>query len=151
MIEILTPLSKCIRVSRAIDPATFVAAPGSWAGVAADGSLVAVSTTPAKVNKLVIGSSSNNKYESHDVEVGRITTLEGPVGLRFKITSDHYVGTPGQGTYLVPSSEALELGKLRLIVGATTGTYENVARVEQAGTGFLICTLISPTLEAIVT
>lgn len=145
-LEILTPFSRCIRVSRSIDPATFVATPGKWAAVAADGSLTAVvAGTPVKVNKLVIGSSSSNIYESNDVEVGRITTLEGPHGVRVKIDSTMYIGSPAAGDDLIVSSETGELGKLRLSVGATgSKTYEIVARVDEVGTGYLIITLISP-------
>ena len=39
MLEILTPMNKIERVSRKINPATFVAAPGIWGQVEASGSL----------------------------------------------------------------------------------------------------------------
>ena len=77
MLEVLTPLSKCIRVTRPIDPETFVAAPGFFAWVDTDGSLKdQVTDTVKPINKLVMTSATDNIYESHDIESGRITTLE---------------------------------------------------------------------------
>jgi hypothetical protein len=151
MLEILTPLAKCIRVSRPMDPATFLAKPGIWAEVAADGSLLNVSGAPVLVNKMVISSASDNEYESHDVEVGRITTLEGPYGTRFKVDSEGKTGTITQGDMLVVSNQTGEEGKLRRSAGLPAGTYEIVARAEQVDTiaGFMIAELLSPTTVTI--
>jgi hypothetical protein len=149
MLEILTPLNKLERVSRQVDPATFIAAPGIWAQVQDDGSLLNVlNTVKAKVNKLVIGSASNDKYESNDIEVGRIATLES-IGARIKVDSAGFAGTPAQGDFLLVSSDTASLGKLITLAAATsTGVYEYVARAEEVNTaaGYLIYRTISPVL-----
>jgi hypothetical protein len=152
MLEILTPLSKCVRVSRSIDQATFVIKPGQWAEVAADGSLANVAGAPVKVYKLVISSASSSPYESHDVEVGRIATLEGPYGIRCKVDADGFVGTPAQGDVLVVSNQSTEEGKLRVSTGLPAGTYSAVARCEQYNSteGWVIFELASPT-DVVVT
>ena len=147
MLEILTPLQKLERVSRQIDPTTFVATPGIWGQVQADGSLIAVlNTIKAKVNKLVIGSASLNVYESNDVEVGRITTLES-IGARVKVDSAGYAGTIAQGDFLLVSSDTASLGKLiTKATAVSTGDYEYVARAEEVNTaaGYIIFRTISP-------
>ena len=149
MLEILTPLAKLERVSRQIDPTVFVATPGIWAQVQADGSLLNVANTvKAKVNKLVIGSASLNVYESHDVEVGRITTLE-TIGARVKVDGEGYAGTIAQGDFLLVSSDTASLGKLiTLATASSTGIYEYVARAEEVNTaaGYLIFRTVSPAL-----
>ena len=92
MLEILTPMNKIERVSRKGAPATFVAAPGIWAELEAAGSIKnVVDGVPAAINKLVIGNASSNQYESHDVEVGRITTSESQ-GIRIKVDTAGYTG-----------------------------------------------------------
>jgi hypothetical protein len=149
MLEILTPLNKVERVSRQIDPATFVAAPGIWAQVQSDGSLLNVlNTVKALVNKLVMGSASSNVYESHDIEVGRITTMESH-GVRCKVDSAGYAGTITHGDFLLVSSDKASLGKLiTLETAASTGVYEYVARCEEINNtaGTLIFRTISPVL-----
>ena len=149
MLEILTPLNKLERVSRQIDPATFIAAPGIWGQVQSDGSLINVlNTVKAKINKLVIGSASGNVYESHDVEVGRITTLE-TIGARVKVDSVGYAGVINQGDFLLVSSDTASLGKLiTLATASSKGDYEYVARAEEVNSsaGYLIFRTISPTL-----
>ena len=146
MLEILTPLQKLERVSRQIDPTVFVATPGIWAQVQSDGSLLnVVNTVKAKVNKLVIGSASLNVYESNDVEVGRITTLES-IGARVKVDNVGYAGTIAQGDFLLVSSDAASLGKLiTLATASSSGNYEYVARAEEVNTaaGYLIFRTIS--------
>lgn len=151
MLEILTPLAKCVRVTRSIDTATFVAKPGIWAEVASDGSLANVAGAAVLVNKMVMSSASDNEYESHDVEVGRITTLEGPYGVRFKVDSEGKVGTIVQGDMLVVSNQATEEGKLRVSAGLPAGTYEIVARCEQVDNtaGWIIAELVSPSTVTI--
>jgi hypothetical protein len=130
MFEILTPLIKATRVSRKIDESNFVAVPGIWA-VVKSGALDNVTTsTPELINKLVIGNSSSNEYEGHDVEVGRITTLETP-GVRCRADSDVCVMTGmAMGADLVVSTEAGSEGKLAVTSQVTPGTYEVVARVQ---------------------
>jgi ribosomal protein L23 len=151
MLELLTPMVKLERVSRSIDSATFVAAPGVWAQVQADGSLINVlAGVNAKVNKLNIGSASSNIYESHDVEVGRITTME-THGVRVKVDTAGYTGTPSFGDLLVVCSEALKLGKLVSTDEAVNGTYEIVARVEEvnSSSGYIIYRTLSPAMVTI--
>ena len=151
MFEILTPMNKVERVSRQIDSATFIAAPGEWAQVGTDGALINVlSTVNAKINKLVIGSASDNVYESHDVEVGRIATLESH-GVRCKTDSVGYTGTPTQGDMLVVSSYAASLGKLISVAEAVNGTYEIVARAEEvnSASGYIIYRTLSPVMITI--
>jgi hypothetical protein len=147
MLELLTPMQKLERVSRQIDPTTFVAAPGIWAQVEADGSLLNVANTvKAKVNKLVIGSASLDKYESNDVEVGRITSLE-TIGCRVKVDGAGYAGTIAQGDFLIVSSDTASLGKLITVATASSaGNYEVVARAEEVNTaaGYIIYRTVSP-------
>ena len=154
MLEILTPMNKIERVSRKINSSTFVAAPGIWGQVEAAGSLKnVVVNVPSLLSKLVISSASSNVYESHDVSVGRITTAES-IGIRVKVDSAGYTGTPTQGRLLAVSDKGVELGKLFDIVekpNTEVGTYEMVARCEEidATTGYMIYRTISPTVAAI--
>ena len=143
--EILTPMQKVERVSRSVEPSTFVAAPGIWASLQADGSLInTVTSTPSKINKLVIGSASNNMYESNDVEVGRIATLES-FGARCKVDSTSFAGVINQGDLLVVSCDSGTEGKLVAFATVTaTGVYEHVARCEQIDTTYLYFKTISP-------
>ena len=135
MLEVLTPLSKCVRVTRSIDVDDFVANPGIWAYVDTDGSIKnQVGDAVAKLNKIVMTSATDNIYESHDIEAGRITTLEGPSGIRFKVDLDGYCGTLAQGDALIVKVDAksADIGKLTNLAGVTkTGIYEIVARCEQ--------------------
>ena len=142
MLNILTHFNKIQRVSRIIDPDNFVAVPGLWAAMAADGSIENVTTdTPAVLNKLVIGNASSNIYESHDVSIGRITTMESP-GVRCEVDSEGYSGTIVQGERLIVSTTAGTEGKL---VGVTNeaeaaGDYEVVAICEKIDTTLGILT-----------
>jgi len=152
MLEILTPLSKLTRVSRQIDPATFVAVPGIWAVVGSDGGLTNVADgVKSKINKLVISSASSNKYESNDVEVGRIATLETP-GTRCKVDSAGYDATGGlaNGDNLVVSVDESG-GTIGKLIKDPSGSYEIVARAEQydSTAGTLIYEIVSPRLSAI--
>lgn len=134
MLEVLTPLIKCIRVSRPIDPATFLAKPGIYAWIDTDGSLKdQVAGVVKPINKLVMTSATDNIYESHDIEAGRITTLEGPLGLRYRVDTEVFTGSPTQGSDLIVCVDAGKLGMLVMPSEALTGgTYEVVGRVEQA-------------------
>jgi hypothetical protein len=137
MLEILTPLAKCIRVTRNIDIANFTAVPGLWAWMDTDGSIKdQVATTVQKINKIVMTSATDNIYESHDIEAGRITTLEGPLGLRFRVDTACFTGTPNPGDDLVVCVDAGKLGMLAALADVTqAGTYEVVARAEQISAG----------------
>jgi len=151
MFEILTPLDKVERVSRSINPATFVATPGIWALLYTDGSLVNVAATVNNIiNKLVIGSASASIYESHDVEVGRIATMES-FGVRCQTDSQGFTtahGVPVIGDMLVVSTNAATLGKLIPLRLSTPGTYEVVARVEgwTLATGVVVYRTLSPVM-----
>ena len=143
--EILTPMNKVERVTRKIDPATFVAVPGIWAVLGTTGILTNVAEgVNALVNKLIIGSASSSVYESHDVEVGRITTMESH-GIRIKVdTAGYSATTPVAGDLLVVSSAAATLGKLMPSDEAAGGTYEVVGRIEEVLTGYIIYRTMSP-------
>lgn len=120
MLEILTPLSKTHRVSRKIDTANVVAVPGIWGELAADGSLANIdggTTDKAAIFKLIIGNASSNIYESHDVEVGRISTIE-DTGIRVVADTEGYAGSPSQGDDLTVSVAAdATAGKLITATG----------------------------------
>lgn len=149
MLEILTPLAKVTRVSRSVDPANFTAVPGIWGYIKTDGSIANAQTgTNNVINKLVISSASDNKYESQDIEVGRIATLETP-GARCKVDLNGYVASGmAQGVLLVVSTASGEEGKLKPGVygRAAAGTYEVVAICEQydSTNGFIIFETLSP-------
>jgi hypothetical protein len=154
MLEILTPMNKIERVSRKITPASFTAEPGIWAPVQSDGSLANVTTdTPELVNKLTITSASSNVYESHDVEVGRITCMESH-GVRIKVDSEGWhagaIGDITVGDLLYVAASTGNEGKLASVSDnpdtLSSGTYEQVARVEEVNSaGWIIYRTISPT------
>ena len=149
MLEILTKLAPLDRVSRVVDPDTFVAAPGIWGAIQSDGSIANCDAASVKyIHKLVISSASSNQYESHDISVGRITTLES-LGVRCKVDSEGYAGTIAQGDLLMVSYNTTgtsTIGKLRSTteIGHATGDHEIVARAEEVGTDYLIYKTISP-------
>jgi len=131
MLEVLTPLTKVERVTRSIDPSNFVAVPGIWAALDSEGVLTNVVTgTESGLRKLVISSSSASAYESHDVEVGRITTMES-FGVRVKVDTEGYVHQVDQGDFLVVCAEDGYEGKLVAVSQAAAGTYFRVAMVEE--------------------
>ena len=152
-LEILTHFKKLERVSREIDARTFVASPGIWAKLNSDGSLSnVVINTPAKINKLVIGHSTGNKYENNDTVVGRITTIEN-FGIRCRASYQLYVGVINIGDRLAVSTAADTLGKLISVEEAyETGTYEVVARAEEAhvSQGYIIFRTVSPEMVTII-
>jgi hypothetical protein len=152
--EILTPMSKVERVSRQMDPDTFVIVrPGLWAVLENDGTLTNVVTdTPDKVNKLVIGSRTGNIYESHDTAHGRISTMES-IGIRIRLTHGLYVGAISVGDRLTVSTFVSTKGKLISIESAyETGDYEAVAMCEEAHIteGYIIIRTISPVIVTVV-
>jgi len=134
MLEVLTPLSKVHRVSRQVDPDDFVAVPGIWAKLASDGSVENITTdAPALSCKMVINSASDNKYESHDITIGRISTIEEP-GVRCRVDTECYVDSVNVavGKDLVVSCEDGSEGKLAVEDDLVkTGNYAIVARVEE--------------------
>jgi len=147
MLDILTPLSKLTRVSRSIgDTAAFTGVvPGIWGQIESDGSINKVANGSALlVFKLIINSASDSKYESQDVEVGRIATLESP-GARCKVSSVGYTGSIAAGDDLIVSTTSGENGKLKTVPVAA-GTYVVVARCEQVNSseGWVLFETISP-------
>jgi hypothetical protein len=96
MLDVKTPLSKVFRASRRInDTSTFSAKPGQWGYVDTANNICKVAATSAqkKVLKLIMGNCSTNTYESNDVKVGSISTLEGMV--RATVDSDGYAVSGG--------------------------------------------------------
>jgi hypothetical protein len=155
MIEILTPLNKLERVSRKVDPTTIgPVSPGIWGEVQSNGSLEQITVnTPGTITKLIINSASDSIYESHDVEVGRITTMES-IGARVKVDSEGFTGTPTQGNLMAASDKTAGLGKLFDITekpNSEAGDYEIVARCEEynATTGILTYRTLSPVVQNI--
>ena len=153
MLEVLTPLRLAQRVTRKVAAASFVATPGIWAEVDANGGLVAITAnTPATITKLILGNASSSQYESHDIQVGRITSMESH-GIRVKVDTDGYTGSPAQGALLAASDKTGAIGKL-FSMGETpngeSGDYEVVARCEEVGTGFIIFRTVSPVVTTVV-
>ena len=154
-LEIKTPLSKVHRAVRHIST-TFTAAPGLWAYVSTGNVLTNISATSTqpKVLKMVLGNASSSDYESNDVEVGSISTVEGV--FRAAVGSNGYqmLGSDGtsslsalytQGAELTvayttatdgtteTNAAATDLGKLRPVGTESTGAIV-VARVENIDT-----------------
>lgn len=145
MLDIRTPLSRVVRVTRKIDVGNFVAVPGTWVGIDNDGKAynVVTPTVPA-VCKLVIGYASNNMYESNDVKVGRITTLES-IGCRFGVDADGFSEVAAAGNYLsVDASSAPKAGKLK--VADSGETIVAVAEGYDASTGILTFNICCPSI-----
>jgi len=155
MLEILTHLAKVDRPVRVVDPSSFVAAPGIWGAVQANGSIANCDAAAVKtLHKMVIGSKSSNIYEGHDVEVGRIGTMES-VGVRCKVDGEGYAGTIVQGDLMYVSYHTTgtsTIGKLRSTTeaGHETGSREIVARAEEIGTGYVVYKTISPYVATLV-
>ena len=140
MLDVKTPLTKCHRVSRKIDTANFVGVPGIWVEIDSDGSAKNVTGASPTVAKLLIGNASSNVYESHDVEVGRISTLELPIGLRAAVDSDGYAGTINQGGQLSVDANG------KLVEATASATHKIVALCETIDTtaGIMTFTTASP-------
>jgi hypothetical protein len=151
-LQILTPWSKIERVSRQMDPAIFRAIQGIWAKLNNDGTIVnIVEDTPAKINKMVLGSRTGDKYESHDTAHGAIATMES-FGIRCKVSTNLYTGTISLGDRLVVSTDGATLGQLTSAeTTAETGSYEVIGRVEEINTaeGYMIFRTISPEMVSL--
>jgi len=131
MLEVLTPLNKVERVSRSIDSSNFVAVPGIWGALGTTGALTNITTgVESGLRKLIISSASSNVYESHDIEVGRITTVES-FGIRVKVDTEGYVHQVDQGDFLVVCAEDGSEGKLVAVSQAAAGDYYRVAQIEE--------------------
>jgi hypothetical protein len=155
MLEILTPLSKLHRVSRSVDSSTFIAVPGMWGELQHDGMLINIVTNvPAKINKLIINSSSNNAYESNDVEVGRVSTIE-DIGVRCFVDNNGFTGDPAVGELLAVSDKAGAEGLLFSIdeqPNGEFGDYEIVAVVEEKDSvaGTIVYRTLSPEIKTLI-
>ena len=98
-------------------------------------------STPA-VCKLCIGFASTNMYESNDVKVGRITTLE-TTGCRCGVDGDGFGGSSASpGNYLSVDSSTGKKGKLK--VASAGETVVAVAEGWDSATGVLTFTISSP-------
>jgi len=117
------------RTSRRIDTDTFISLPARW-GVLSGETLVGVTTgSPGILNKFPLTDFLGTDYESQDLKIGRITTLETP-GTRVTVNLEGYVEGIVKNEDLIVSVESGEEGKLRSANGATPGTYEIVARCQ---------------------
>ena len=157
MLDVKTPLSKVHRATRKI-ASGFGAAPGLWAYVTTGNVLtnIAATSTQPKVLKIVLGNASTNIYESNDIEVGSVSTLEGVFRaavdtngyqkLASNGTSDlsalytqgaeltvSYTTSNATGTSDVSAALLADLGKLRPCGTISTGAIV-VARVENIDT-----------------
>ena len=153
-LQFLTPWSKIERVSRQIDSTVFRAKAGIWAQIQADGSLLnVVNATPAKINKLVMGSRTGDKYESHDTSAGRISTMES-IGIRCRISNDLYFGDISIGDRLVVSCDVTGGTGGQLTSAETTaetGSFEVVGRCEEISDteGYMIFRTASPVMVSL--
>jgi len=155
MLEILTPMNKVERVSRKVDPTTIAPiSPGMWGEIQADGSIEKITAnTPGVITKLIINSASESPYESNDIEVGRIATMES-YGIRVQVDSEGFTGTPTMGNMLAVSDKTAGLGKLFDITespNSEAGDYEVVARCEEynATTGKMTFRTLSPVIVTV--
>lgn len=126
MLDVKTPLSKIHRTTRRIATG-FAAVPGSWAYIASTGVLtnvVSTSTnqTQPKVLKCVMGNASTNTYESNDIAVGSIATLE--TVFRAAVDSNGYATAAAAGTSLNNATyypQGQELTVAYLVTSTATG------------------------------
>ena len=163
MLEIKTPLSKIHRPVRPVRDG-YLGNYGTWGYIDSDGFINQIASTStnqsqAKVLKLFINRSMSTRYESHDVKVGRIATLEGLY--RAAVNSDGYqvndtlgnpitynVGDRLSPAYNITSSpttdtnyaDATDIGKLR----PSTRGETVVAHVENLSGGVLTFRSITP-------
>jgi len=143
--QLISILSKMQRVSRTCDPDTLIAEAGKWVELTSDGGVALVGATAPKVAKLLYNGNSSSMYESHDVSLGRITTLE-TISARVQVSSDFLVGDMNQGDDLyVVFNATTDNGKLASIQEAANGTYTAVAKVEQVNAdGSIVYSTVSP-------
>ena len=146
MLEILTPLSKLHRISRIIDPSNFVAVPGIWGDLATDGTLSNITVDTPSINcELVINSASANVYESHDIEVGRISTINEP-GVRCRVDEEGYIDSVNViiGVDLIVAVDTGTEGELSTVADITkTGNYAIVARCVEMDAAANIMTFVT--------
>lgn len=123
MLNVLTPLNKVHRASRRVDASTFVAAPGLWAYVTTQNILANIASTSTnqtqpQVLKIVLGNASSNQYESNDIEVGSISTVEGI--FRAQVDTNGYAKYASDGTSAMTYSQGAALSVGYRITGTAT-------------------------------
>jgi len=122
MFDVKTPLSKIHRATRRI-PSTFLAVPGIWAAVGTNGSLYNIPTTctaggQPQVLKPVLGNASSSVYESNDIKVGSIATLETP--FRASVDGAGYAKVRSDGTaYGAALAQGADLSVAFVVTNAT--------------------------------
>lgn len=143
-LEVLTLLSKATRVSRTCDPETLVGEAGLWVELNAAGGVLNVGATKPKIAKMLFNGNSANAYESHDVSLGRITTLE-TIGARCKVTGAFYKGVVNAGDDLyVNFNDTEDNGKLCSAQVTGAGSYNVVAKAEEVGSSYIVFSMVSP-------
>ena len=146
MLEILTPLSKLHRITRVIDPSNFVAVPGIWGDLGTDGVLANITVDTPSINcELVISSASANVYESHDIEVGRISVISEP-GIRCRVDEEGYIDSANVviGVDLLVAVDTGTEGELSTLADITkTGDYAIVARCVEMDAAANIMTYVT--------
>lgn len=118
MLDVKTPLSKVHRATRRIATG-FAAVPGVWANLSTANvltNITATSSAPMAL-KIVLGNASTSQYESNDVAVGSISTLEGV--FRAAVDTNGYQKFGSNGTSDISS---LYVQGAELTVAYTTGT-----------------------------
>jgi hypothetical protein len=128
MLDVKTPLSKIHRTSRRVNKDTFLASPGLWAYVTTGNVLANIASTSTnqaqpKVLKIVMGNASSNQYESNDIEVGSISTLEGV--FRATVDGSGYQVTDSSSTAFTASDylQGTELTVAYKVTTVATSTY----------------------------
>ena len=136
MLDVKTPLSKIHRLARKVDPSAVTAEPGSWISIQTGSAVNLVGATNATqqpILKMVLGNASSNQYESNDIEVGRLATIEGV----FRATVDtdgyqKYVG--GTGTQTLSTAVTYTEGAdLSVAYKTTSATATSAAGISPAG------------------
>ena len=150
MFDVKTPLSKIHRASRRI-PSGFVAVPGVWAYVDNNGQLNNIPTTATattqqpKVLKPVLGNASANIYESQDIKVGSIATLE--TTFRAAVDGNGYQKVVGNGGTSIsnvtnyPQGADLSVGYLTTATATTDLAFSALAdlgKLKPAQTGEVV-------------
>lgn len=143
MLDVKTPLSKVHRATRRI-ATTFVAAPGVWAYVTTGNVLtnIAATSTQPKVLKIVLGNASSSQYESNDVAVGSISTLEGV--FRAAVDTNGYQKFGSNGTSDISALYTQGAALSVAYTTATNGTNEasamaaDLGKLKPASTGDIV-------------
>ena len=152
MFDVKTPLSKIHRASRRIaSPTTFVAVPGVWGYIDNSGNINNIPTTATattqqpQVLKPVLGNASANIYESQDIKVGSVATLE--TTFRAAVDGNGYQKVVGNGGTTInnltnyPQGADLSVGYITTATATTDKTYSLLAdlgKLKPAQTGEVV-------------